>query len=174
MFTIFYFYASYAFEHVHPLQSGYCVAKIAGNVAARFRGRALQDFSCDGCVIFSRLTRRGCVSFRLEALRRTVENESETRSHTDLRTFTDCDEYAAELDSFNATYSVRGVADKSTHTSRHLQTELTYTNGMGLLVKSTVDEAAPHMSILRRVGHGRRLRQIAGKTLRQIIEKVTG
>jgi hypothetical protein len=107
-FTIFYFYASYAFEHVHPLQSGVLRRKNRRQRRSTFPRENLARF-------FMRRVRDFLATYppglrfllRLEALRRTVENESETLSSTDLALSPIADEYAAEPGLLNATYSAR-------------------------------------------------------------------
>ncbi|HXR25152.1 MAG TPA: hypothetical protein VN742_07310, partial [Candidatus Binataceae bacterium] len=113
-FTIFYFYASYAFEHVHPLQSGVIRRKNRRqrrstlpreNLAAFFM-RRVRDFRGTYLPGLRFL-------YRIEALRRTVENEPDAFNYTDLALSPLAEEYGAELDLFNATRSARQVADRA-------------------------------------------------------------
>jgi len=113
-FTIFYFYASYAFEHVHPLRSGVIRRKsrrqrrstlLRENLAAFFI-RRVRDFLGTYPPGLRFL-------WKIEALRRTVENERDTPNHTDLALSPIAEEYGAELDLFNATRSARQAADRA-------------------------------------------------------------
>ena len=113
-FTIFYFYASYAFEHVHPLQSGVIRRKnrrqrrstLPRENLAAFFIRRVRDF----LGTYPSGLRFLC---RIEALRRAVENEPDALDYTDLALSPIAKEYGAELDLFNATPSARQVADRA-------------------------------------------------------------
>src|SRR5208337_4173976 len=104
----FYFYASYAFEHVHPLQSGVIRRKnrrqrrstLPRENLAAFFIRRVRDF----LGTYPPGLRFLC---RIEALRRAVENEPDTFNHADLALSPIAEEYSAELDLFNATPSAR-------------------------------------------------------------------
>ena len=61
-FTIFYFYASYAFEHVHPLQSGVLRRKIANNAAAHIHEKTSPRTYCAGRAISLGPIPRACAS----------------------------------------------------------------------------------------------------------------
>jgi hypothetical protein len=84
-FTIFYFYASYAFEHVHPLQSGVWRRKHRRqrrstlpreNIATYFM-RRIRDF-------FETYPPGLIFLVKLELARRKVEREPDSRSYSDL------------------------------------------------------------------------------------------
>jgi radical SAM superfamily enzyme YgiQ (UPF0313 family) len=107
-FTIFYFYASYAFEHVHPLQSGVIRRKdrrqrrrtLPRENLARFFMRRVRDFlgTYPPGLLFL---------YRIEALRRAVDKEPDAFSYTDLALLPITEEHGDELDLFKATRLAR-------------------------------------------------------------------
>ena len=84
-FTIFYFYASYAFEHVHPLQSGVWRRKhrrqrrstLPRENIARYFMRRVGDF-------FKTYPPGLRFLVRIELARRKIEREPDSRSYSDL------------------------------------------------------------------------------------------
>jgi radical SAM superfamily enzyme YgiQ (UPF0313 family) len=113
-FTIFYFYASYAFEHVHPLQSGVLRRKNRRqrrctypreNIAA-YLLRRTRDF-------FGTYPPGLRFLWRLELLRRKIEREPNEHAIPDLALEPITDEYGDGLELFNATESARHAADQA-------------------------------------------------------------
>ena len=113
-FTIFYFYASYAFEHVHPLQSGVLRRKNRKqrrctypreNIAA-YLLRRTRDF-------FGTYPPGLRFLWRLELLRRKIEREPNEHAIPDLALEPITDEYGDGLELFNATESARHAADQA-------------------------------------------------------------
>ena len=113
-FTIFYFYASYAFEHVHPLQSGVLRRKNRRqrrctypreNIAA-YLLRRTRDF-------FGTYPPGLRFLWRLELLRRKIEREPNEHAIPDLALEPITDEYGNGLELFNATESARHAADQA-------------------------------------------------------------
>ena len=113
-FTIFYFYASYAFEHVHPLQSGVLRRKNRRqrrctypreNIAA-YLLRRTRDF-------FGTYPPGLRFLWRLEVLRRKIEREPNEHAIPDLALEPITDEYGDGLELFNATDSARHAADQA-------------------------------------------------------------
>ena len=115
-FTIFYFYASYAFEHVHPLQSGVIRRK-----PRRQRRRTLPRES--PAAFFMRRVRDFLGTYppglrfllRIEALRRAVEKEPVALNYTDLAISPIAEVNGSESDLFKATRSVRPAMIESGH-----------------------------------------------------------
>ena len=112
-FTIFYFYASYAFEHVHPLQSGVIRRKIWRQNRSTVPRENLASFFMRRVRDFLGTYPPGLLFLcRIEALRRVVENEPQLLNYTDLALSLIAEEYGADLDLFNATRSARQAADR--------------------------------------------------------------
>jgi hypothetical protein len=113
-FTIFYFYASYAFEHVHPLQSGVIRRKNRRQRRSTFPRENLVAFFTrrlrDYLGTYPRGLRFLC---RIEALRRAVEREPKGLNYKDLALSAIAEEYGSELHLFNVTESARQAADRA-------------------------------------------------------------
>jgi Radical SAM superfamily len=113
-FTVFYFYASYAFEHVHPLQSGV--------LRRKNRRQRRETFPRENLAVFFLRRIRDFLGtyppglrflWRIEVLRRAVENEPVSLGDTDVALSPIAEEYGSELGLFNATPAAREVADRA-------------------------------------------------------------
>ena len=109
---IFYFYASHAYEHVHPLQGGILRRK---NRTQRRPGFPRQNL----LAFFARRTREMFSTYvpglwffwRLERLRKRIEKDPASKSYTDLALSpVDDDEFGDELELYQASDGARRAA----------------------------------------------------------------
>ena len=109
---IFYFYASHAYEHVHPLQGGILRRK---NRTQRRPGFPRQNL----LAFFARRTREMFSTYvpglwffwRLERLRKRIEKDPASKSYTDLALSpVDDDEFGDELELYHASDGARRAA----------------------------------------------------------------
>jgi hypothetical protein len=113
-FTIFYFYASYAFEHVHPLQSGVLRRKNRRQRRSTFPRENIAAYVLRRTRDFFKTYPPGLrFLWRLEVLRRKIEREPNEHAIPDLTLQPITDEYGAGLELFNATDSARHAADQA-------------------------------------------------------------
>ncbi len=112
---IFYFYASHAYEHVHPLQGGILRRK---NRTQRRPGFPRQN----PLAFFARRAREMCSTYvpglwffwRLERLRKRIEKDPASKSYTDLALSpVDDDEFGDELELYHATDGARRAATQA-------------------------------------------------------------
>jgi radical SAM superfamily enzyme YgiQ (UPF0313 family) len=84
-FTIFYFYASYAFEHVHPLQSGVLRRKRRRQRRSSFPRESIATYFMRRARDFFETYPPGLrFLVRLERVRRKIEREPDSRAYADL------------------------------------------------------------------------------------------
>ncbi len=112
---VFYFSASHFFEHVHPLQGGIIrrkrrsqrrpgLPRVNALTFALRRAREVVSTYVPGLLYF----------WRLERLRRRIENDPETKNYTDLALNpVDDDEFGDELELYHATDSARAAANQA-------------------------------------------------------------
>ncbi|HYL59331.1 MAG TPA: radical SAM protein, partial [Candidatus Acidoferrales bacterium] len=109
---IFYFYASHAYEHVHPLQGGIFRRKNRRQRRPEFpRQNPLAFFMRRAREMFSTYVPGLWYFWRLERLRKRIEKDPAAKSYTDLAWAPgDDDEFGDELELYHATDGARRAA----------------------------------------------------------------
>lgn len=109
---IFYFYASHAYEHVHPLQGGILRRKNRTQRRPGFpRQNLLAFFARRTHEMFSTYVPGLWFFWRLERLRKRIEKDPASKSYTDLALSpVDDDEFGDELELYHASDGARRAA----------------------------------------------------------------
>jgi radical SAM superfamily enzyme YgiQ (UPF0313 family) len=110
---IFNFYATYAFEHVHPLQGGIIRRKYRTQRRPGFRRESVVAFFVRRTrEIFSTYVPGLWFLWRLERMGWQVNRDPAAKSYTDVAiSAVDCDEFDDELELYHATDSARRAAE---------------------------------------------------------------
>ena len=112
---VFYFSASHFYEHVHPLQGGIFRRKRRSQRRPGFRRENAFAFAIRRArEMFSTYVPGLIYFWRLERLRRNIENDPASKNYTDLALspVTD-DDFGDELELYHATDSARVAADQA-------------------------------------------------------------
>jgi hypothetical protein len=112
---IFYFYASHAYEHVHPLQGGILRRKSRAQRRPGFpRQNPLSFFARRAREVFSTYVPGLWFFWRLERLRKRIEKDPASKTYTDLALSpVDDDEFGDELELYHATDGARRAATQA-------------------------------------------------------------